>query len=517
MKPHLDWSAYDMQGIGDPYAGIPTRGGAYAKAVAVCIGSRQCQRTDRKGVMCPSFRITDDPLHSTRGRVEALKTVLNGDAGTGPDDIDFATPALAAAMDLCIGCKGCKKECPNGVDMALLRTEWLAQRNARDGVPRRARLFAQATHWFARWPALGWLVGLRNRVPALAALGERWLGISRARALPVPSAHPLRADELRPPQPPPQAHAAHHSPAAGEAESTSAGGSTDPGVASPGRENPATAPGASSESPPDPTKAERTPANAGENGVALFVDSFTATFEPDNARAALEVLRASGYRAHVLTPAEDDPTPSRPLCSGRAELSFGLVAEARAEARRLLAALTPAIEAGTPIVGLEPSCVYMLKDEFHSLGLGGDTDLAGLSRQVFLFEEFIAREHAAGRLKLALRPPGPARVLVHGHCHQKAFGGMKPMKKALALIPGIEVEFIEAGCCGMAGSFGIEAEHHAISLRMAEADLLPAVRASSDDTRIVADGFSCRQQIRDGSGRNAVHAAVLLREALIEC
>lgn len=247
--------------------------------------------------------------------------------------------------------------------------------------------------------------------------------------------------------------------------------------------------------------------------MVLFVDSFTHVFEPDNARAAMQVLRAAGYRVHVLTPADDDATPSRPLCSGRAELSSGLVDDARAEAQRLMAALAPAIEAGTPIVGLEPSCLYMLKDEFHSLGLGAD--VAKLSRQVFLFEEFIAREHAAGRLKLALRQPGPARVLVHGHCHQKAYGGMKAMKKTLALIPGVEVEFIEAGCCGMAGSFGIEAEHHDISMRMAEAELLPAVRAANDATCIVADGFSCRQQIRDGSGREAVHAAVLLRGALM--
>ncbi|THF59466.1 (Fe-S)-binding protein [Pseudothauera rhizosphaerae] len=446
MAPALDWSAYANYGQGDAYAGIPARGGHYARAVAVCIGNRQCQRSAGKGVMCPSFRLTGEAQHSTRGRVEALKAVLNGEGA----DIDFDDPQLAAAMDLCLGCKGCKKECPNGVDMALLRTEYLAQRAKKHGLAPRERLFAHGTRWLERWPWLGTLIRLRNRLPLAAALGERWLGVARARALPEPARIPFAA-----PLP---------------AEAT----------------------------------AERPP-------VALLVDSFTRHFEPDNARAAIEVLSAAGYAVQVLEPATGDATPQRSLCCGRSLLSAGLVEEARAEARRLVAALAPAIAAGTPVVGLEPSCLYMLRDEYHSLGLGADVDK--LARLAFLFEEFVAREHAAGRFRLAFGPLEGEKVLVHGHCHQKAYGGMKPLKKALALIPQLDLEIVEAGCCGMAGSFGHEAEHHALSLQMAEAELLPALRAAPDAT-VVADGFSCRQQIHDGAARRAVHAAVLMRRAM---
>lgn len=445
MSAALDWSAYASYGQGDAYAGIPARGGHYARAVAVCIGNRQCQRAERKGVMCPSFRLTGEALHSTRGRVEALKAVLNGDGAT----VDFDSPQLAAAMELCIGCKGCKRECPNGVDMALLRSEWLAQRAQKHGLAPRDKLFAHSTRWLERWPWLGALIRLRNRLPLAARLGERWLGLAAARRLPEPAPRPF---------------------------------------------------------------ATAVPAAAADRPrVALLVDSFTRHFEPDNASAAIEVLSAAGYAVEVIAPAADDATPQRALCCGRSLLSSGLVEEARAEARRLLAALTPAIAAGTPVVGLEPSCLYMLKDEYYSLGLGAEVDR--LAKLAFLFEDFIAREHAAGRFQLAFGPLTGEKVLVHGHCHQKAYGGMKPLKKALALIPGLDMEVIEAGCCGMAGSFGHEAEHHALSLQMAEADLLPALRAAPQAT-VVADGFSCRQQIHDGAGRQAVHAAVLMRRAM---
>ncbi|WP_225433304.1 (Fe-S)-binding protein [Thauera sedimentorum] len=446
MAAALDWSAYANYGQGDAYAGIPARGGHYARAVAVCIGNRQCQRAERKGVMCPSFRLTGEAQHSTRGRVEALKAVLNADGA----EIDFDSPELAAAMELCVGCKGCKRECPNGVDMALLRTEYLAQRARKHGLAPRERVFAHSTRWLERWPWLGRLIRLRNRLPLAARLGERWLGLAAARRLPEPAPRPFAA-------------------------------------------------------PPAPA------AEAERPRVALLVDSFTRHFEPGNATAAIEVLSAAGYAVQLIEPATDDATPQRALCCGRSLLSNGLIDEARTEAQRLVAALAPAIAAGIPVVGLEPSCLYMLKDEYYSLGLGAEVDK--LAKQAFLFEEFVTREHAAGRFKLAFGPLAGEKVLVHGHCHQKAYGGMKPLKKALALIPQLDLEIIEAGCCGMAGSFGHEAEHHALSLQMAEAELLPALRAAPEAT-VVADGFSCRQQIHDGAGRRAVHAAVLMRRAM---
>ncbi|MFZ2365746.1 MAG: (Fe-S)-binding protein, partial [Azonexus sp.] len=174
MKTHLDWSAYDTYGAGDAYAGIPATGGNYAKAVAVCMNNHQCQR-EGKGVMCPSFRITHDPAHSTGARVKAFKAALNGELGDDP----FIHPELAAAMELCVSCKGCKKECPSAVDMTLIKTEYLAQKNERYGVSRRARLFGGLPQWLYRWR--GWLallVRLRNASPWLARLAERRLGIS---------------------------------------------------------------------------------------------------------------------------------------------------------------------------------------------------------------------------------------------------------------------------------------------------------------------------------------------------
>ena len=180
MKTYLDWSAYDTYGVGDAYAGIPATGGNYAKAVAVCMNNHQCQR-DGKGVMCPSYRITHDPKHSTGARVKAFKAALNGELGDEP----FAHPDLAAAMDLCVSCKGCKKECPSAVDMTLIKTEYLAQRNARLGPSRRVRLFAGLPRWLhARRSLLKRLVRLRNASPWLAGVAERWLGISARRPIP---------------------------------------------------------------------------------------------------------------------------------------------------------------------------------------------------------------------------------------------------------------------------------------------------------------------------------------------
>lgn len=445
MKTHLDWSAYDTYGVGDAYAGIPATGGNYAKAVAVCMNNHQCQR-DGKGVMCPSYRITHDPAHSTGARVKAFKAALNGELGDDP----FAHPDLAAAMDLCVSCKGCKKECPSAVDMTLIKTEYLAQKNERQGVSRRARLFGALPRWLHEWrPTLEVLVRWRNTSPWVAKLAERWLGISARRPIPQIVAAGFQADAA-------------------------------------------------------PLSGER-------GQVVLFVDTFTHYYTPEIAVAALKVLRAAGFTVDLLEPAKTDAEPERPLCCGRTYLSQGMVEQARVEARRVMSALAPALAAGTPIVGLEPSCLLALRDEFYSLGLG--PEVGQLSKQAFLFEEFLMREGNKG-LQLDLKPIPGGRALVHGHCHQKAFGAMKSVRKVLGWIPDFEFEIIDASCCGMSGSFGLEAEHHDASLAMAELALLPAIRAASVDTLIVADGFSCRHQIADGSGRRAVHVAVLLAQAL---
>ena len=446
MKHHLDWSSYETAGQGDAYAGIPATGGDFAKAVAVCISDKLCQRTP-KGVMCPSFRVTDDVAHSPGGRVVVLKAALNGEFG----DDAFADPRLAAAMELCVGCKGCKRECANQVDMAAIKIEYQAQRNEKLGVSLRERLVAGLPIWLRHRDVLRSLIRWRNSSPGLAKLGERFLKISAQRQLPEPAVAPYAAP-----------------------------------VISDGNE-------------------------ASDRDVILFVDTFALHFEPEIAQAAHEVLTAAGYRVITLQALPEDEEADRALCCGRTYLSLGQVAAARREARRLQAALRPALAAGIPVVGLEPSCILSLRDDHLKLGLGEEA--VALSKQVYLLEEFIAREHDRKRFALEFKPLPRGKTLVHGHCHQKAVGAMKSLRKVLRLIPEFEFEFIEASCCGMAGSFGLEAEHADISMRMAEIDLLPALRAAPDAT-ILANGFSCRHQIREGVDRKPVHVALLLRDAL---
>jgi Fe-S oxidoreductase len=244
--------------------------------------------------------------------------------------------------------------------------------------------------------------------------------------------------------------------------------------------------------------------------VVLLCDTFSTYFEPENARAALAVLRAAGYRVHLPRA----PGGGRPLCCGRTCLSAGLVDEARAEARRLLDALRPYVERGLPVIGLEPSCLLTLRDEFRVMGLGAAAD--ALAARAMLFEEFLAQERTAGRLQLNLKPLAAKRALLHGHCHQKAFGALTAVQQTLGLVPGLDVQTIESSCCGMAGAFGYEAGHYDVSMKMGELNLLPAVRGAEPDTLIVADGTSCRQQIRDGARREALHVARVLQQALVK-
>lgn len=259
--------------------------------------------------------------------------------------------------------------------------------------------------------------------------------------------------------------------------------------------------------------------NAGQCEVVLLVDTFNNYFEPDNARAALAVLEAAGYRVHVARPASGE----RPLCCGRTFLASGLVDEARAEAQRTIAALRPYVEREIPIIGLEPSCLFTLRDEFKSMLPGPETE--ALAARALLFEEFLAAEYCAGRLNLKLQALPQKRALLHGHCHQKAFGAMSSVELVLGLVPELKVETVEASCCGMAGAFGYEADHFEVSMKMAEASLLPALRKAGSDTLLVADGTSCRHQIHDGlhtgkdsfpsaAPRAALHVAQVLARAL---
>ena len=241
--------------------------------------------------------------------------------------------------------------------------------------------------------------------------------------------------------------------------------------------------------------------------VVLFIDTFSNYFDPANARAASKVLQYAGYDVHIVSPEGDE----KPICCGRTLLATGRVEEARAEAKRLLNAVRRFTKRDVPILGLEPSCLFTLKDEFLSMQLGPEAEM--LAKNAMLFEEFLAREHAAGKLKLRLRAIDHKKALLHGHCHQKAFGAMSAVQTVLGLVPGLKVETVESSCCGMAGSFGYEKEHYEVSMKMAEAALLPAVRKADPDTLLVADGTSCRHQIADGTRREAMHVARVLEMA----
>jgi len=247
--------------------------------------------------------------------------------------------------------------------------------------------------------------------------------------------------------------------------------------------------------------------------VVLLVDTFTRHFEAGNAVAAQRVLRAAGYRVTLAAPVAVD---ARPLCCGRTFLAYGLVDEARLEAARMLDALSPHVARGATIVGLEPSCLLTLRDEFLALGLGERAQ--ALASRAMLVEEFLVTERRTGRLDLPLAPIAARRALVHGHCHQKAFDVAGDVITALRWIPQLDVEAVESSCCGMAGAFGYARDHYDVSMKMAELSLLPAVRRATADTLIVADGTSCRHQIADGtrtSGRrDAVHAIRVLEQAL---
>jgi len=426
----LDWSEYEIDEA--------ARGLGFAKAVEMCNNNGHCRKFDA-GTMCPSYRATRDEAHLTRGRANTLRLALSGQLGSDA----LASDAVRQALELCVSCKGCKRECPTGVDMAKMKIEVLAHYRRRHRLTLRDRLIAYLPR-YAPWAArLAPIVNLGN-ARGLAQLRERLSGFSARRRLPK-----WRGDYF----------------------------------------------------------VDRVRALSGRREVVLFVDTFNRWFEPENARAALNVLEAAGYRVHVAQPAAGE----RPLCCGRTFLSAGLVEEARREARRMLAVLSPWVERGAPILGLEPSCLFALRDEWKAMLPGAASQ--ALADNALLFEEFLAREADAGRLKLALKPL-EREALLHGHCHQKAFGAMGAVERVLALVPGLKVTTVESSCCGMAGSFGYEAEHYEVSLKMAEAALLPAVRQAKPEALVIADGTSCRHQIADGTERRALHVARVLERAL---
>jgi FAD/FMN-containing dehydrogenase/Fe-S oxidoreductase len=423
-RPALDWSGW----------------GSFAGAVEMCNNNGAC-RQFAAGVMCPSYRVTRDEEHSTRGRANSLRLAISGQLGPGA----LTDPAMKATLELCVSCKGCRRECPTGVDMARMKIEFLHHYYARHGRPLRERLIAHLPRYAPLAAAVAPMSNARDAIPGLPWLSEKLLGLSRRRRLPRWG---------RPWQPRRVASLAE--------------------------------------------------ARGDGKDVVLFADTFNRYFEPDNLRAAERVLQAAGYR--LLRPQADS---RRPLCCGRTFLAAGDIANARREARRTLQALQPLIAAGARVVGLEPSCLLTFRDEFAAL-LPAD-EAAPLARGAMLFEELLAADGLGG---LRLGEQRARTVYLHGHCHQKAFDAMGAVQGVLHAVPGLTVMPIQSSCCGMAGAFGYAAETYEVSMAMAELSLLPALRQTKADDLIVADGTSCRHQIRDALGREALHVARVLDAAL---
>lgn len=412
-------------------------GGMHAAADR-CMNIGVCRKDDT-GVMCPSYMATREEEHSTRGRANALVKALSS-----PDPKrELGGERLHGILDLCLECKACQSECPLGVDMAAMKSEFLHQYQQEHGVPLRSRAFGA--------------IRTLNRLGSATAPLSNWLaGAVRGplRLSPRPLPRFRRDNLLRWFARRPERH-------------------------------------------PD-RLSDRRPELAGTREVILLADSFTTFTEPAVGRAAVELLERAGYRVRL---------ESRGCC-GRSSISKGLLDQARTMAADLVGRLAGS---DAPVVGLEPSCLLTLKDEYAAL-LPGDPRVAAVAARARLVPELLVEAIDDGSLVLgdALKD---RRILLHGHCHEKAVTGTTATHALLSRIPGAEVTEIDAGCCGMAGSFGFEAEHYDLSMKIGGLRLFPAIAASSPDTLLAATGVSCRQQIAHGASRTAVHPVELIHRA----
>ena len=406
----------------------------FADATLRCVGVGKCRRTGGEGTMCPSFMVTREEMHSTRGRAHLLHEMMVGDVITD----GWQSEAVKEALDLCLSCKGCKGDCPVNVDLATYKAEFLAHYHEKHRRPRQAWAFGLIDKW-ARWVHALRAPRIANFVTQhqpTAAIAKALAGMPQQRQIPrfAPMSF-VRWWKLRP----------------------------------------------------------RHPAS---RRVLLFPDTFNNYFHPETAIAAVEVLEAAGFEVIV---------PTEPVCCGRPLYDYGLLDRAQKYVRRFLDVLRPELERGTPIVGLEPSCLSVLKDEARGL-FPHDEDVGRLHEHAMTFAELLNREQ--------FDPPHLYRdAVLHGHCHHKSLWKLRDEEKLLERI-GVRAQAPETGCCGMAGSFGFEKGKYEVSQKIGERVLLPAVREARRDALIVADGFSCRTQIAQGSERRALHVAQVVRMAL---
>ncbi|MFM7290016.1 MAG: (Fe-S)-binding protein, partial [Planctomycetia bacterium] len=423
-----------------------------------CTGVGQCRKMAAMGgTMCPSYMATRDEQHTTRARANVLRQTLSSTRGTADPWTD---PRIADVMDLCLSCKACKSECPSNVDMARLKAEWQQHVHDVRGVPLRTRLVAGSAAALRRASLAPWVYNFAVSAPGVSRVVKRLLGFAAGRSLPPVHSTTLSAWLKR-------------------------------------RVKRGQAPFA--------TQNEPVPFSHHVGRVHLFVDEFTDTLDVPVGIKAVELLESLGYE--VVVPRHVD--------SGRAQLSKGLVREARDLAARNVELLADVVTDDAPLVGIEPSAILGFRDEYPDLVPERLAPAAKrLATRALLIDEFLAREAAAGRIGAASFTDQPRRIRLHGHCHQKALASLAATTQALSLPRNYTVETIPSGCCGMAGSFGYEREHFELSMQIGELVLFPAVRAAPAEVLIAAPGTSCRHQIKDGTGRTALHPVEILHAAL---
>jgi FAD/FMN-containing dehydrogenase/Fe-S oxidoreductase len=408
--------------------------GSFAHATLRCVGAGLCRDVE-SGTMCPSYMVTRDEQHTTRGRARILYEMLQGEVITD----GFRSKEVHEALDLCLACKGCKGDCPVNVDMATYKAEFLSKHYKRRLRPLAAYSMGLVMFWARIAKHMPRLANAMTRIPLLGRLLKRLAGVSRRREAPAFARETFRAWFRK-----------------------------------------------------------RSTANPNGPPVVLFPDTFNEHFHPATAKAATRVLEAAGFRVIV---------PDGFLCCGRPLYDYGMLDTAKRMLRHLVRRLAPYARDGVPIVGLEPSCVAALRDELPAM-LVHDEDAIRVSQSAMTLAEFL-EEHVEGWAMPRLE----GRAMVHGHCHHEAIMGMDAERKLLERL-GLDYEVLDSGCCGMAGSFGFEADKYDISVAIGERRLLPAVREAPADALIVADGFSCRTQIEQLTDRRALHTAEAIEMAL---
>jgi Fe-S oxidoreductase len=454
---------------------FPADHGSLAQASLRCVGVGKCRR-DEGGVMCPSYRATREEEHSTRGRAHLLWEMTQGEGqNDGIIRDGWRSEAVKESLDLCLACKGCKSDCPVGVDVATYKAEFLSHYYEGRVRPLNAYAFGNIDFWARLASNAPGLANLTTQLPVLRDLAKFVAGIPSQRTIPPFASETFKTRFYR-----------TRAPGSKNSRKNVSGWRSALGWRS------------ASSAAIEPPISVGALAPEGARPVLLWPDTFNNYFLPATAMAAAGVLEAAGFRVIV---------PRANLCCGRPLYDFGMLDRAEALLLRILDELSPEIEAGVPVVGLEPSCVAVFRDELLNL-FPHDQRAQALARQTYLLSEFL--ETHARDFKL---PRFERTALLHGHCHHKSIQKMTAEESILRRL-GVDFRQPAPGCCGMAGSFGFERDKYDISMAIGELELLPAVRSAPADCLIIADGFSCREQIAQGTDRQALHLAEVLQMAL---